>query len=435
MRFFYILLKVVYTYSLRLFFKRVKLINAPKTYFGRTIYVSNHASSFMDPLVIGGFRRSIVFFMTRSDIFTKFSNPFLRSAHMLPIYRQQDGVDTKDENQRVFEECAKIISSGRNLLVFGEGFTDDVFIRRLKPVKKGAVRIGFLTLEKMNWKKKVFLAAVGCNYTDPGKMRSEILISNSNKICLNDYKEEYYSNPNKTITDLTKRIEELLQNEITHVSDLTLTDFHEEVMILTRKGMNMENHDSKLSLENRWNYSRKLASWLNQLSEGQKVQITSIKERLDSYFRELKKRNVIDTDIWELQEYGSTQKSKLIFLLILLFPFVPLGLIHCALPYVLVKRFVEKSFKRAVFWSSVKLFLITIAIGLLNIPVIFIFPSKWIGISYYITIGLTGLLSYIWFTHLKTLLRKRRVNIELFASELKIRKDLLNELQALNHEI
>jgi 1-acyl-sn-glycerol-3-phosphate acyltransferase len=97
----------------------------------------------MDPLAVASLRRPIVFFMTRSDVFTSFTKPFLWAAHMLPIYRQQDGVDTKDENTRVFAKCTNILSFGRNLLIFGEGFTDDVFIRRLKPIKKGAIRIGF----------------------------------------------------------------------------------------------------------------------------------------------------------------------------------------------------------------------------------------------------------------------------------------------------
>lgn len=92
-------------------------------------------------------------------------------------------------------------------MIFGEGFTDDTFIRRLKPVKKGAVKIGFITLEELNWKKKIYIAAVGCNYSDPNQMRSDVLISTSEKICLNDYREEFEENPNKTITQLTRRIE------------------------------------------------------------------------------------------------------------------------------------------------------------------------------------------------------------------------------------
>jgi hypothetical protein len=155
MRFFYLILKITLQYTTRIYYPRQKLVNSPKELFGRTIYVSNHAASFMDPLIVAGRRMPIVFFMTRSDVFTPVTKPILWAAHMLPIYREHDGEDTKGKNAEVFKKCAKIISFGRNLLIFGEGFTDDVFIRRLKPVKKGAVRIGFSALEELNWSKNI----------------------------------------------------------------------------------------------------------------------------------------------------------------------------------------------------------------------------------------------------------------------------------------
>lgn len=264
MRFFYLLLFFTLKLSTRLYFRRRATHNSPKEYLGRTIYVSNHAASFMDPLVIASFRKPIVFFMTRSDVFKPLLKPVLWAAHMLPIYRQHDGEDTKGKNEEVFKASSKVLNFGRNILIFGEGFTDDVFIRRLKPVKKGAARIGFTALESLNWKKKVYIAAVGCNYTEPNYMRSDILISTSDKICLNDYKAIYDENPNKAIAEVTRLIEIKMREQITHVEDAKLAPFHENIMQLTRKGMNARSYDKKLSLKERWKYSQKLANWLNE---------------------------------------------------------------------------------------------------------------------------------------------------------------------------
>ncbi|MEZ4889087.1 MAG: hypothetical protein R2779_00585 [Crocinitomicaceae bacterium] len=61
MRFFYLMLKITLQYTLRIFYPRMKMINSPKEFYGRTIYVSNHAASFMDPLVVAALRRPIVF--------------------------------------------------------------------------------------------------------------------------------------------------------------------------------------------------------------------------------------------------------------------------------------------------------------------------------------------------------------------------------------
>ena len=111
-------------FAFRLFFKRVVQVRPSKTRFGRTIFVSNHPSAFLDPLVIARLRKPVIYFMTRSDVFNKFTKPLFWLAHMLPIYRQHDGVDTKDENKKTFDKCTNVLKYGRNLLIFGEGFTD-----------------------------------------------------------------------------------------------------------------------------------------------------------------------------------------------------------------------------------------------------------------------------------------------------------------------
>ncbi len=435
MRFFYLVLKLAMQYGVRLFYPRFKTVNSPSQWYGRTIYVSNHAASFMDPLVAAGMRRPIVFFMTRSDVFTPLTKPILWAAHMLPIYRQHDGVDTKDKNVAVFDQCARILSFGRNLLIFGEGFTDDVFIRRLKPLKKGAVRIGFHTLEKIHWKKKIYIAAVGVNYSDPNEMRSDCLVSTSEKICLNDYKELYLDNPNKAITELTKIVEDLLKIQITHVEDMRWSQFHEQVMMLTRKGMNALNSDHSIPLEKRWRYSQNLALWLNEKTTEAHEKLIPLKEKIAHYFSDLRKNKIDENHVHEMAVSGKIHRTNNLIHLVLLFPFMLLGMIHCALPYLLVKRFVEKSFKRRVFWSSVKLLMGMIAIGILNIPVIFaihafVYPSYLCAFGYYFLIGLFGLAAYMWFRHLKRFHQKGIAQHKDLTSWMERRSDLIKEIHA-----
>lgn len=388
----------------------------------------------MDPLVVATLRRPIVFFMTRSDVFTPYTRWFLWSVQMLPIYRQLDGEDTKSKNEEVFKTCTKILSSGRNLLIYGEGFTDDVFIRRLKPVKKGAVRIGFLTLESLDWKKKIYIAAVGCNYSEPNRMRSDLLISYSDKICLNDYREAYEQNPNKVITDLTKIIQQLMQDQITHVDKKEEAPFHENIMRITRKGMNPLDFDRSIPLKKRWRYSQSLATWLNSQNVDESKSLSSLKKSLDGYFSLLKRFRIEDRLLVWKSSATHPLRLKELALLILLFPTMLLGVIHCAIPYLLVKRFAEKTFKRKVFWSSVKMVVGKIVIGLVNIPVIFLFyhyvyPSYWLGFLYYASIGLLGLSAYMWVHYLKEFKKKgviRKTDISKF---IKKREEIVQQLQ------
>jgi len=407
MRLLYFVLFLTLPISTRIYFRRRKTINSPKSFYGRTIYVSNHAASFMDPLLVASMRKPIVFFMTRADIFSPFLKPIAWAAHMLPIYRQQDGEGNNSKNEAVFKTCAKILAFGRNLLIFGEGFTDDVFIRRLKPVKKGAVRIGFIALEQSNWKNKIYVAAVGCNYTDPNFLRGDILLSTSDKICLNDYQEAFKVNPNKVINELTKKVELLMREQITHVEDINWAPFHENVMQLTRKGMNSQNFDRKISLEKRWRYSQNLANWMNASSLDENPEILALKSDVEGYFSLLKKMKLKEENIYDAQSKAKGSRFKELLFLLTLWPFAIIGFVHCFIPYFFIKKFTEKSFKRRVFWSSVKMLLGMLSMAILNFPFIFVFynviyPSYTLAlINYLFFTPACGLVAYLYVRNIK----------------------------------
>lgn len=445
MRFLYFLLHVMLPYPLRIFYPRQRFINGPRGYFGRTIYVSNHAASFMDPLVIGSLQRPIVFFMTRSDIFKPALQPVLWLSHMLPIYRQHDGEDTKAKNDETFKKCTDVLLSGRNLLIFGEGFTDDVFIRRLKPVKKGAVRIGFGTLEAINWKKKIYITTLGVNYGDPNYLGSDLVISNGERICLNDYKEEYLLHPAKVTNELTKRIETDLQNRITHVSNPKWVFFHEHVTRLLRNGMHPEDSDFSIPLQKRWENSRELALWMNTQQLDENPELVALKADLETYFKKLKSKKVKEKNVAALAPENKNLVLKKRLFLATLWPLAILGVIHCLLPYLLIKRFVEKSFKRRVFWSSVKMMLGLVAIGLFNIPIVilmhkFIFmplfsgftPHLWLcSLAYYFLIPWPGIIAYNYRKHYQDLKQQAKLKKSGAEALLSERNTLISRIKAL----
>lgn len=402
MRLIYLILKFVLKYGSWMFYPRLRIVNKPVRRFARTIYVSNHAASFMDPLIIAGNQSPIVFFMTRSDVFKPLLKPILWAAHMLPIYRSQDGADTKSKNEEVFEKCNGILKFGRNLLIFSEGFTDDVFVRRLKPIKKGAVRIGFGALEYMKWKKRIYIQAVGINYSDPNVFGSDVVISNGEPICLNDYQLEYEENPTKAISDLTKRVEIEVQEQLTDVRIIEWTDFHEHVMRLTKKGMCAVDTNRSIPLLKRWEYSKNLAKWMNNLDLDGSSELVQLKNKMHNYFHLLDKEKLEENELSALNHNEFRPFRDVVFF-ILTAPLMIIGLLHNYLPYAWVKSFVEKSFKRKVFWGSVKLLLGALVIGLYNILLIasiniFVFPAFWFWLIYFFVIPpIAGLVAYAYF--------------------------------------
>jgi len=434
MRPVYFLLKFILGYSLRVVHAKHKKVNVPKTFFTRTIFASNHPSAFLDPLVISVRQYPVIHFMTRADIYKGFIKFVFWNVHMIPIFRGHDGNDSAEKNKEVFDMCYNEVRKGKGLIVFAEGFTDDVFIRRLKPLKKGSVKIGFHICEKMNWKKKIYIQPTGLNYTHPQKFRSSVLISYGKRICLNDYKADYLENPAKVINELTKLIEQGIQDQITHVENKDWAPFHENIMKLTRKGMNNECYDASLSLKKRWEYSKNLASWLNQQDE-QNEALLQLKSNLENYFSTLKRNKMQENDVLEFSKKHKISLFKQYVSLIVGFPFLILGFLHAAPVYFWLKPFVEKTFRRDVFWSGVKMVGGIALAGFYNLVFIFLFhafvyPSWTLALLYYFTVPLFGfLVMRNWFVQKRELARKKVLTNFDFKPIIAERKQLLEEIQ------
>ena len=167
--------------------------------------------------------------------------------------------------------------------------------------------------------------------------------------------------------------------------------------------MNAKSFDPTRSLYDRWKYSQNLASWLNNLDLDANEKLKSLREDLENYNSLLKRLKLNEPLVYWKKTNGT--RSAEWAALILLFPFMILGFLHCFIPYYFVKRFTEKTFKRRVFWGSVKMILGKLLTGIMNIPYIFVFyhfihPSWWLAIAYFASIGLVGTAAYVWFEKL-----------------------------------
>ena len=414
MRPFYLLLKISLNISFRLFYKRFIILNKHKELFGSTIYVSNHPNSFMDPILIGAVNRPIVHFMTRSDVFVWWLKPVLWSSHMLPIYRQQDGKDTKGKNTDVFNTVNSSLRKGRNILIFGEGFTDDTPIRGLKPVKKGPIRMGFGALEAINWSKKIYISGIGITYTDRNTINSEFVLDNGPKICLNDYKESYLANPSRVINEVTRIVEKNMQECIVYVAEPARYSLLEGIMQITRKGINHANHDEHISLLKRWEYAKKLANWINQNVTNESTEILALQKDLDAYFNLERRMKIEDRFVVAKKNPELVSNLNNWLYLILMWPFAIAGFIHGFIPYIIAKKVTEKIMKRKVFWGSVKMMMAKILGSLYNIPII-VLITKWylphwsLGVLYYFLTPVLWRLSYEYAHQFKEMRLKQKM--------------------------
>ena len=434
MRYMYFFLYFTVPYALHTYFRRILTRNAPQERLGRTFYAVNHPSSFMDPMLPSSLSKPIVHFMTRADIYKGFLKHLFHNGHMLPVFRQQDGVDQNEKNEEVFKIVAKEVERGKNILVFAEGFTDDVFVRSLKPIKKGILRMAFQSLEAMDWREDVFIQTMGINYTHPKHFRSEVLMSYGKKIRVNDYKDAYLANPKKVMQEMINAIEDDMKAEITCIEDRSRCDFHENVMQLTRKGMHYESSDFSLPLEQRWRYSQNLAHWLN---EQEQATIEPLDTAMKDYFSEMSATPIRENDVYEYLENGKLSDNKIRAYNIFMAPVALLGLCYGWISWFIIKPKIEKTFRRDVFWSSAKLFASYVA-GLLYFSLLIallyslVYPSVLLWLLVVVlTSGPSFIVFYHWMQNRKTLQRRKKIaatDLHLFSDK---RTALIKQIQEL----
>jgi glycerol-3-phosphate O-acyltransferase/dihydroxyacetone phosphate acyltransferase len=320
MRPFYFVLYFIINYALRIVFRSVKTKDAPTQRRNISIIVSNHPSAFMDPLVIACFQKPIVFFMTRSDVFKPAVAPILASANMLPIYRQMDGEGAVQNNKSVFLECYKLLKTKRSPLLFGEGLTDDIFERRLKPIKTGAARMAFGAMEFHQWKIDLYIHCMGLNYENPTLLRGNLLIANAPFIPVKNYHSLFLENEEKAVNQLTRDIEVAIKSQITHVEDIDYLEMHEQIMRITFKGMHFSDHDGSISIQERQTYSKKLANFINELAIAPSIEFLNLKHALSNYFKQLEIHQIGYMHVHEKSTTGKLDFQKPLLFLIFMWP-------------------------------------------------------------------------------------------------------------------
>jgi hypothetical protein len=391
----------------------------------------------MDPIMLGALSKSIFNFMTRSDVFKWWLKPFLWLAHMLPIYRQHDGENTQEKNKTVFNRVNRTLANGRNILIFGEGFTDDTPIRGLKPIKKGAVRMGLTALEGCNWEKKIYLASIGINYTDRNTIGSELLVEYGGEICLNDYRKDFEENTPKAINDITKKLEGMMQDCVIYVADKSNYALLENIMQITRKGFNHANHDDTIALKARFEYSKKLAHWINENATEDNEAINQLKKELNAYFSLEKRMQIQDRFVFESATSKTVSRSKELFLLTTAWPIAILGAIQGFIPYFLAKKLTEKIMKRKVFWGSVKMLLGKVFGTIYSLPIVIwltknYFPHWSFGVIYFLFVApVLWKISYDYGTWFKEYLLKGKMKYADLSKFVTKRQQLAQQIAAL----
>lgn len=188
---------------LRLYYYEIKvegIENVPK---GAPLIVTpNHQNALMDPILVGAFIPIPLHYLTRSDVFNKWTNPILRLFNMMPVYRIRDGYSKLALNDKIFADCHEIFKSKGSVLMFAEGNHGKEYF--LRPLTKGASRLALKSQSAMD--ENLMVLPVGLNFFEHRRPQSTVLIKFGKPVLVRNYLPEYEQNYTKGLIKMREGI-------------------------------------------------------------------------------------------------------------------------------------------------------------------------------------------------------------------------------------
>lgn len=425
----YRILKFLIGVGIRLYYKEIRVNNKDNLSNRKKpmIIIANHPNTLMDAWVIGMVCKQPIYYMAKATLFdSKFKLKLLRSLNMIPINRKGEGITDGVDNNDSLSECYKVLAEGKTLVIFPEGTSYKEKI--LRELKTGTARIALETERLNNGSLDLKVVAVGINYSQPEKFRSNILIDIDQPRGVMDHFELYLENKKKAAHNLTNQFRERLEKVLV----TTETKEEEELLDDIYKVLNTKYIASQdKGVQRQVNELKDIKNKIDELKLVQPWRIDEIKQNIKSIDWKLEKMRIradfLDRK-FRSRLFLRQFITSLIFILVAL-PLAIFGIIHNIFQYLFTDWLVPKLSKDIEYYAP-----LAILVGIVLYPTIYtlflllafyFLGFSWLGIvGYLIMMPLTGIFAYWFFKYLKHISYKWRYMFLMFD-----RKESLHELQ------
>jgi len=426
------------------YFKKIYINNLDNLPRNQPVIIApNHQNTLMDALAIVYSAKCQPVFLARADVFKgRILIHFLNFLNIMPIYRMRDGVSNVRKNDEIFEKTLSVLKNKLNpMCLFPEGTHGDK--RRLRPLKKGIFRIAFMGQEYFKDNPGVKIVPVGLDYSHYQKFRSTLFINFGRPLEVSEYYRLYTENSNEAIN----RIKEKLAGEISKLMIDIQTEEHYDLYQGLRTVYNPEMR-KKLkiagkSLLDKFIADKRMISMLDEYSEKNPKEISSLDNKVSEYFKGLDELNLRD---WVLRRdrYPLITRLPEAMALLILLPVHLLGVINNYLPYkiptILIKNIKDHQFHSS-FKHVMAMMFFPVYYIILMVPALVFLWTWWLKLAYIITLPLTGLFAfkyYIRFKKLSARFRYSRLNSKKSSKihYLKIlRKDIISSMDRIVEKV
>ncbi len=404
----YRLLKFFIGVGIRLYYNEVKVKNKQRLAQGEgpVIIVANHPNTLMDAWVIGMICKQPIHYMAKATLFdSKLKLRLLRSLNLIPINRQGEGITKGVDNMDSLTECYEVLAAGKTLVIFPEGTSYKE--RVLRKLKTGTARIALETEQRNGGELGVKIVAVGLNYSQQEKFRSNILIDVDEPHDVRQYLEEYKKDKHEASMRLTREIRKRLERVL-----VTAESQDEELLIeKIYKVLNTRYQEKKIrGVSKEVADMKEITRRLDEIKILQPWRLEEIKNKLKSIDWKLEKMH-IRTDFLD-RKFRSVPflKQVLISMLFVLIamPVALFGVLHNIFQYLFADWLVPKISKDIEYYAP-----LAILVGTILYPVTYtlwgllaylLFDLRSFGMVIYILLlPTTGLFAYWFIRYLKNI--------------------------------
>ena len=283
----YALFKTYVRFTHKLFYRKIYvsgLKNIPID--DPIIFGPNHQNALMDPLAV---LLTIPFqpvFLARADIFkSSINRPVLRFLKILPVYRVRDGIKSLGNNDSTFDESIGVLEAKKQLALFPEARHHGQNF--LLPLKKGIPRIALLAEDKHHFNLNLKIVPVGIYYSDYFGFKADIWVNFGKPFLVNDLKEAYATNPQKTQIILRDKIAEGIKPLILNIED---KEHYDETELL----LNL--NDEIQAQKHTFGYLEKTQKFVSKLSELNETLKENLFNDAKSLLQQIKDKSLTPSD-------------------------------------------------------------------------------------------------------------------------------------------
>ncbi len=350
----YYLLRFLFRVTNTFYFKSFQIKggeNIPKK--GAVLFVANHPSAFMDPIVIGTVTKRSLYFLAKGALFqSAFTRWLLPKFNIIPVFRKDETPGQSHKNKDTFSQCYKHLAKGGAILIFPEGVS--LTERKIKKIQSGAARICLGAEAENIFKLDIKIVPIGLNYSNPHKFQSDLFVNIDKPISVSDYYELYKQDSFKAAHALTDEIRSRLESQVVAIQDSEVDKFVSNIELIYKAEVLQDLGHSPAEMDKDFFVTKTISDCVHYFMEREPLRVAKIKNDIDSYLNDLEHLSLSDNSVKSMGRSTLVFDAiRSLFLLVLGFPLFLFGLLNNYLPFRIPGWLARMISKRLEFFGAI----------------------------------------------------------------------------------